>query len=52
MFFDGWQGLARVLLVGALAYLTLVLLLRIAGKRTLSKMNAFDLVANVALGST
>jgi uncharacterized membrane protein YcaP (DUF421 family) len=27
-------------------------LLRISGKRTLSKMNAFDLVVTVALGST
>jgi uncharacterized membrane protein YcaP (DUF421 family) len=30
----------------------LLLLLRISGKRTLSKMNAFDLVVTVALGST
>ena len=52
MFFDGWGGLARVALVGVLAYAGLVLLLRISGKRTLSKMNAFDLVVTVALGST
>jgi uncharacterized membrane protein YcaP (DUF421 family) len=30
----------------------LVALLRVSGKRTLSKMNAFDLVVTVALGST
>jgi len=35
-----------------LAYPILILLLRIAGKRTLSKMNAFDLIVTVALGST
>jgi uncharacterized membrane protein YcaP (DUF421 family) len=52
MFFDGWQGIWRTALVGVLAYLVLVLLLRISGKRTLSKMNAFDLVVTVALGST
>ena len=52
MFFDGWGGLVRVALVGVLAYAGLVLLLRISGKRTLSKMNAFDLVVTVALGST
>ena len=52
MFFDGWAGLLRVLVVGALAYAALVLLLRVSGKRTLSKMNAFDLVVTVALGST
>lgn len=52
MFFDSWPGLLRVLVVGVLAYATLVFLLRISGKRTLSKMNAFDLVVTVALGST
>lgn len=52
MFFDSWFGLLRVLVVGTLAYATLVLLLRVSGKRTLSKMNAFDLVVTVALGST
>jgi uncharacterized membrane protein YcaP (DUF421 family) len=52
MFFDGWQGIARVLVVGTLAYVALILLLRASGKRTLSKLNAFDLVVTVALGST
>ena len=37
MFFNGWAGLGRVVLVGALAYVALVLLLRVSGKRTLSK---------------
>jgi uncharacterized membrane protein YcaP (DUF421 family) len=44
--------LLRVVVVGVLAYAVLVLLLRVSGKRTLSKMNAFDLVVTVALGST
>lgn len=52
MFFQGWQGLARTAVVGVLAYATLVLFLRISGKRTLAKLNAFDLVVTVALGST
>ena len=52
IFFNGWAGLLRVMIVGTLAYVALVLLLRISGKRTLSKMNAFDLVVTVALGST
>jgi uncharacterized membrane protein YcaP (DUF421 family) len=52
VFFAGWAGLLRVVIVGALAYLALVVLLRVFGKRTLSKMNAFDLVVTVALGST
>ena len=52
MFFDSWSGLLRVVIAGSLAYVALVLLLRIAGNRTLSKMNAFDFVVTVALGST
>ena len=52
VFFAGWSGLVRVAIVGTLAYVALVLLLRVSGKRTLSKMNAFDLVVTVALGST
>jgi uncharacterized membrane protein YcaP (DUF421 family) len=50
--FDGWTGLLRVLVVGTAAYASLILLLRVTGKRTLSKMNAFDLIVTVALGST
>ena len=52
MFFDSWAGLGRVLAVGTLAYVALVAILRISGKRTLTKLNAFDLVVTVALGST
>jgi uncharacterized membrane protein YcaP (DUF421 family) len=52
MFFNDAFSLLRVVIVGTLAYLSLVLLLRVSGKRTLSKMNAFDLVVTVAIGST
>ena len=52
MFYNGWFPLARVLVVGVCAYVALVCLLRVSGKRTLSKLNAFDLVVTVALGST
>ncbi|NJM06912.1 DUF421 domain-containing protein [Candidatus Gracilibacteria bacterium] len=52
MLFDGWQGIWRTALVGVLAYLALIIILRVSGKRTLSKMNAFDLIVTVALGST
>lgn len=52
MFFEDWFGLLRILIVGILAYIALVCLLRLSGERTLSKMNAFDLVVTVALGST
>lgn len=52
MFFDGWEGVIRTVVVGVLAYAVLVAMLRVSGKRTLSKMNAFDLIVTVALGST
>ncbi|KUJ86587.1 MAG: hypothetical protein XD36_2964 [Halomonas sp. 54_146] len=51
-FFNGWGSLLRVIVVGVLAYAALVFFLRISGNRTLSKMNAFDLIVTVALGST
>ncbi len=52
MFFDQWSDVLRVLVVGTSAYAALVLILRVSGKRTLAKLNAFDLVVSVALGST
>lgn len=52
MLFKGWETLGQTILVGVLAYVALITLLRISGKRTLSKMNAFDLIVTVALGST
>jgi len=45
-------GLVRILVVGSLAYLILIVILRVSGKQTLAKMNAFDFVVTVALGST
>ncbi|MCB0194112.1 MAG: DUF421 domain-containing protein [Anaerolineae bacterium] len=51
MFFDSWDKLLRIILIGIMAYGALIILLRVTGKRTLSKMNAFDLVVTVALGS-
>lgn len=52
MFFDSVHDLLRVVLVGTLAYIGCVVLLRLSGNRTLSKMNSFDLVVTVAFGST
>lgn len=52
MFFSDWADLGRIVAVGTLAYAAMVLCLRLSGKRTLTKLNAFDLVITVALGST
>jgi len=52
IFFDDWDTIWRTIIAALTAYAGLVLFLRISGKRTLSKLNAFDLVVTVALGST
>ncbi|GAA4869070.1 DUF421 domain-containing protein [Serinicoccus chungangensis] len=51
MWFDSWSTVLRIVLVGAASYVTLVVLLRLGGKRILAKLSAFDLVVTVALGS-
>lgn len=52
MWFDSWADIVRVLIVGVASYVTLVGVLRVSGKRTLSQLNAFDFIITVALGST
>ncbi len=51
MWFDGWEPVARTVIQGSIGYVALVAILRVSGKRTLSKMNAFDFVITIALGS-
>jgi len=41
----------RIMLTGIGAYISIILMLRVSGKRTLAKMNAFDFIVTVALGS-
>ncbi|WP_410535264.1 DUF421 domain-containing protein [Streptomyces sp. KL2] len=52
MFFDTGYDLLRVAVMAACSYAALIAAVRLSGKRTLAKMNAFDLVVTVALGST
>ena len=52
IFFGDWSTLLRTAIIGISAYASMVLFLRVSGRRTLSKMNAFDLVVTVSLGST
>lgn len=49
--FNNLSSLFHTIFVGALAYLAVVALLRLSGKRTLSKWNAFDFVVTIAYGS-
>lgn len=43
--------IASVAITGAAIYILLVAMLRLSGKRTLAKFNAFDFVVTVAIGS-
>ena len=52
MLFDSLEALLRVAAVALCAYAGLILILRVAGKRSLAKLNAFDFVVTVAFGST
>jgi uncharacterized membrane protein YcaP (DUF421 family) len=52
MWFDSWSDIGRVVMAGAAVYAALIVMLRVTGKRTLSKWNAFDFVVTVAFGST
>ena len=47
----GWAPLLKTLVVGPLGYLGVVVTLRTAGKRALSKLNMFDFVVTIAMGS-
>lgn len=50
--FNDWNSLFRVLIIGVCAYIGLIVILRISGNRTLSKMNSYDFIITIALGST
>ena len=50
-FWTGWSPIWHTLLIGAVGYLTLVILLRGTGPRTMAKMTPLDFVIAVSLGS-
>lgn len=51
MFFEGWYAVLQVFVTSLVAYTIFIVLLRVSGKRTLSKWNAFDFIVTIALGS-
>lgn len=51
MFFDDWSHVGRAALLTVLAYLAMLVVIRVAGARAISKMSAHDLIVTVALGS-
>ncbi len=51
MFFEDWYSVLQIFLTSLFAYSILIIFLRVSGKRTLSKWNAFDFIVTIALGS-
>lgn len=49
--FNDWTPVIRVVFMAFAGYLTLLVLLRVSGQRTLSQMTSFDLVITVTIGS-
>lgn len=49
--FGSWTAVIRVVFMSVAGYVTLLLLLRVSGQRTLSQLTAFDMVITVTVGS-
>ncbi|MEM7728377.1 MAG: YetF domain-containing protein [Pseudomonadota bacterium] len=50
-FFDGWQSVYAALVSALIMYPVLIAAIRLNGKRSVSKMNNFDWIVTVAIGS-
>lgn len=51
VWWTSWEAVVRVALLSATGYAGLLVALRVSGKRSTAKMNIFDWVVTVALGS-
>ena len=51
MWFESWAAVLRVGLFSVVTYVALTAMIRVFGKRTISKMNPGDFVITVAIGS-
>lgn len=51
LFFDGWESVLRTVLSVPLIFLLVVAFVRITGVRAASRMNAYDWIVTVAMGS-
>ncbi|RZK62327.1 MAG: DUF421 domain-containing protein, partial [Pedobacter sp.] len=52
LFFKDWPAVFHIIICAVISYIVLFIFIRISGKRTLAKLNAFDFVVTVTLGST
>src|SRR3954467_14879458 len=51
LFFESWYSIGRTVSLSIIGFAALIIMLRVSGKRTLSKLNVFDFVFVVAVGS-
>lgn len=51
IFFENWYYVGRAIVLSIVGFTALMTMLRLSGKRTLSKLNVFDFVFVVAVGS-
>lgn len=51
MWFDDWQTIFQIILKAAIGFAAIVALVRLSGKRTLARFNAFDMVLVFTVGS-
>ncbi|GGB01537.1 hypothetical protein ERX37_08985 [Macrococcus hajekii] len=51
LLFDGFDVIGRTILIGIMRNLALIFILRVGGKRTLTQLNAYDMIVTAALGS-
>ncbi|WP_137679041.1 DUF421 domain-containing protein [Aurantiacibacter suaedae] len=51
MWFDSWKDIAQIGLTSLCIYALIIVVLLLAGKRSLAKLNVFDFVVTIALGS-
>lgn len=49
--FQDWPPVVHTIVVGTLGYLSMIVIVRVSGNRTLSRMTAFDFIIAVSLGS-
>ena len=50
-FFNDWESLLRILVIGVAGYIGLITILRVSGSRVLSQMSDYDFIITVAIGS-
>lgn len=51
MFFNSFASLVEIIIMAVLVYFSVIVILRISGKRTLSDLNAFDFIVTITMGS-